>query len=627
LFTGLDGGKVNVISKLSELRRMVLRFCQAGCGRSASPRIANRLALCSLLGVFFIIFGRLARASLWYDEARSLWVVQAPSSIETLVRLGHDVHPPLYFLMLDVWVALVGESAYAARMLSAVLAVLALSATYVLGKRLFDCWTALLAVVLLGTMALFITYAQEARMYSLLLCLGVLSMWGCLSWLYHPTGKHLVLYSLTIAALLYTHVYAFFLVFTQGLWVLFSRPRRWGSWLLVLAVALAVFALWTPGLIQQARYHFDGALDPASPTSWWLITYLVAVMTGGWWWLSLLPFLLGRALCLLQRYGESVSFLLLWFLVTPLAALVLNLWLPLFYHVRYLVAILPACALLVAYGLRHVCWWPLQVILLACLIAVQCASRDQFWSSNPPWEPAVQRMVAERKTGEPSLTYIAPCCVEAYYDRQLGIRDEASLDLSARRHSAAEVQAIVASLQSSPSVWLIMPTNVVETWEATWALDADRHVGYRDGVELMRFYRFDLGEGDALSFRFGSLLRYNGAVVDKVSARPGERVCADVDLTALTAVDEAYSMGLHLVDAGNRLRAQHDVGIGALEPGERTRISRCLLLPTDVEPGDYGLHLVVYRWATLERLPVLEGCEDTVSWGDALVFTSLSVAE
>jgi hypothetical protein len=589
--------------------------------------LADWLAVLALLAVFLLVSSGLTRESVWYDEARSLWVVRPAGPAEALGRLDRDVHPPLYFLLLDGWVALAGESVYAVRALSTAFGLLGLAATYAVGKWLFDRWTALMAAVSLGTAGMFVYYAREARMYSLLLCLGALSTWTCVRWLRRPTCTRSILYGSLLAALSLTHYYACFLVLAQALYVLLARPQRWARWLIVMTLILAIFALWTPGLLRQARARFDGAPEPAQPTTWSTVAWMATVLTGGVWWLPLIPFAAGRALSDLRRYGHPILLLLLWFLVTPLVALGLNLWIPVFYHVRYLVAILPAGALLVAYGLRHVLWRPLAVLLLLCLVAVHLVTYDRLWPAKPPWEPTVRRALAARQPSEPSLTYIADCCVEVYYDRQLGIRDGAALDLSSRRHGPTEVRDRVASLEDTPSVWLIMPSNLPETWEAAWALAENRSVGYRDGVELMRFYRFDCENGDALRFRFGDLLRYEGGVVSPPRASAGESICVDVTLTALAAVDGSYSAGVHLVDASNALVAQSDGGLGVLAPGDQARVSRCLNLPAHAGPGDYYLHLVVYDWATVERLPVIEGGADGVPWGDALVFSAVTLVE
>jgi hypothetical protein len=589
--------------------------------------VVDWLAVLALLAVFLLISGGLTRESLWYDEARSMWVVRPSSPSEVLGRLDRDVHPPLYFFLLDVWVALVGESAYAVRMLSTMFAVSGLAITYALGKRLFDGWTALMAAVLLGAAGSFVTYAREARMYSLFLFLGALSMWACVRWLRRPTSARSIFYGASLAALLLTHYFAALLILTQALYVLVTRPRRLARWLVIATSALAIFALWMPALLRQARAHFDGTLDPALPTDWWTVAFVTSILTGGICWLPLISFLMGWALLKLRQYRDSVWLLVLWLLVTPLFVLVLNAWVPVFYHVRYLIAILPAGALLVAYGLRRVFWRPLALVLLVCLVGVQLVTHGRFWPGKPPWETAVRRMIAARQPGEPSLAYIADCCVEAYYDRQLDIRDGATLDLSSRRLKPAEVRDRVASLEDTPSVWLIMPSNLPETWDAAWALAADRHVGYRDGVDLMRFYRFDRGAGDALDFRFGDLLRYDRGAASPQSVVPGEPICVDVALTTLAAMDSSYSAGVHLVDASNALVAQWDGGIAASAAGARVHISSCLNIPSDTPAGDYHLHLAVYNWVTVERLPVVEGGADGVPWGDALVFSAVTVVK
>jgi hypothetical protein len=87
-----------------------------------------------------------------------------------------------------------------------------------------------------------------------------------------------------------------------------------------------------------------------------------------------------------------------------------------------------------------------------------------------------------------------------------------------------------------------------------------------------------------------------------------------VELTALQVVDGSYSVGVHLVDADNALVAQWDGGVAELAVEERVRVSPCLDIPMDTRAGEYHLHLVVYNWATIERLPVLEGGADGVSW-------------
>jgi len=105
---------------------------------------------------------------------------------DTFTRIRDDVHPPLYYLALDVWVMATGESVYAVRLLSTLFGLVVLAGTYATGARLFDRQTGLMAVVVLGTASFFVYYTREARMYTLLLALAALSTWAYVRWMEQP---------------------------------------------------------------------------------------------------------------------------------------------------------------------------------------------------------------------------------------------------------------------------------------------------------------------------------------------------------------------------------------------------------------------------------------------------------
>jgi hypothetical protein len=143
--------------------------------------------------------------------------------------------------------------------------------------------------------------------------------------------------------------------------------------------------------------------------------------------------------------------------------------------------------------------------------------------------------------------------------------------------------------------------------------------------DIRTFVPFVIRETN-LRFRFGDVLRYEGRLLsDLPPFRPGEPFCPQVALTALRELDGSHSFGLHLVNAANTLIAQHDAGIGVRVAGEQVRLDPCLDLPADLPPGDYYLHLIVYTWADGKRLPLLEGGNADVSWGDALVLGAVTV--
>src|SRR5512139_3415292 len=182
--------------------------------RRLSARFIIFLAL-TLLAIFFISLYHPTRESMAYDEGWSLWAVRPAETGEMIARVAADVHPPLYFLALDSWVAQLGESDVMVRLLSVAGALLGAATTFALGRQLFDRWVGWIALTVLGTTSFFVYYAREARMYSWLLALASLSMWAYCRWRQRLSRRYMMIYALSIAALFYTHYYGLLIVASQ----------------------------------------------------------------------------------------------------------------------------------------------------------------------------------------------------------------------------------------------------------------------------------------------------------------------------------------------------------------------------------------------------------------------------
>ena len=170
------------------------------------------------------------------------------------------MHPPLYFLLLDGWAALVGDSVFSVRLLSLLFGILGLTVTFVVCRKLFNDQAGLIVLAWLGTHSFFIYYCREARMYTLLLCLSGLSMGAYLTWLKRPTGCRTFRYVVTAVLLFYTHYCGFFILLTHGIHLLLTRPSRWHRWLLAVGLSLLLYTPWLPILWQQLLSHPDGPL-------------------------------------------------------------------------------------------------------------------------------------------------------------------------------------------------------------------------------------------------------------------------------------------------------------------------------------------------------------------------------
>ena len=189
--------------------------------------LALALRLCHLSG-----------QSLGYDEGYS--VALARQSLSAIAaQTAADIQPPLYYDLLHFWMQLFGTSEAAVRSLSLLFGLLTMPLLYALGRRLFGPATGLLAALLGAISPFWIWYAQEARNYTLVTFLGVLSSYLLLAVL-TPTpalplrrgrGREGVVvwsaFVLTNIAAVYTHYYAFFLVAFQALFFLLVWATRY----------------------------------------------------------------------------------------------------------------------------------------------------------------------------------------------------------------------------------------------------------------------------------------------------------------------------------------------------------------------------------------------------------------
>ncbi|WP_198648936.1 glycosyltransferase family 39 protein, partial [Cyanothece sp. BG0011] len=86
--------------------------------------------------------------------------------------------PPLYFLLVKLWVSLFGNSVTVTRSLSAILSIISCLVLYLLCKELFELnIVAWLAMALLAVSPFYVIYSQEARPYSLWLLTSLWSNW------------------------------------------------------------------------------------------------------------------------------------------------------------------------------------------------------------------------------------------------------------------------------------------------------------------------------------------------------------------------------------------------------------------------------------------------------------------
>jgi hypothetical protein len=120
----------------------------------------------------------LGSKGMWLDETFSVWMANhsVPEMLQWMVKI--DQHPPLYYLLLHYWIARNGDTPYDVRMLSALIGAATIPVIYLIGKRLSGVVMGLMAAILMSLSLFNIYYAQEARMYTLLMFNAALAIYA-----------------------------------------------------------------------------------------------------------------------------------------------------------------------------------------------------------------------------------------------------------------------------------------------------------------------------------------------------------------------------------------------------------------------------------------------------------------
>ncbi|MEM4723700.1 MAG: glycosyltransferase family 39 protein [Candidatus Hadarchaeum sp.] len=100
-------------------------------GHKRQPKLSYGLLISILLLALSLRLFRIEAQSLWNDEGTS--VALAARDLGAITRgAANDIHPPLYYYVLHLWIKLFGNSELSVRSLSALLGTALVLLTFVL---------------------------------------------------------------------------------------------------------------------------------------------------------------------------------------------------------------------------------------------------------------------------------------------------------------------------------------------------------------------------------------------------------------------------------------------------------------------------------------------------------------
>jgi mannosyltransferase len=484
-----------------------------------------------LVGAFLRLY-HIGAQSLGADDTWSVWVSKL--SLHDIVQTtSTDVHPPLYYFLLHYWMAYFGTSELAVKLPSIVFGVLSIIVVYALGRQLFDERAGLLAAFILAVSSFNIRYSQEVRMYSLLVLLGLLSMYFFIRLSRRSTPLTWAGYVISTTLLLYTHAYGLFLLIAQNLYVVsllvVSRKDAfwWRRWLVLELVVIVLFAPWVPVLIHQT-----GATSSGQQASFWLALQhvgatVVATLTSyaDGTLLLLAIFLVLSVLSLvtcsaaddstslkaplqaLRRYvrGMRVSdvhaqcFLIVWFLTVLFLPIALSLFSRLSFEIRYTIAASIALYLLVAKGVVNIKPRTVQlavvfVIVVLSAVNVQAYVNNQLaegWAKEAWVQSKETFSVINQQGRNGDLVVLYPqflWSVNKYYDNVNGI----NATLLKVGPTIQDINTLYAHASKNDRVWFVVysydapPTTVEKS--VLSAFNQTHSIAYVKNYEGYRIY-------------------------------------------------------------------------------------------------------------------------------------------
>ena len=590
-----------------------------------------------------------------YDEAATALMARATAGeiIAFHWNAGFE-HPPLWQLTMAAWSALFGQSEATLRLLPALMGALAVPLAWLWvrrmwpGARALRLWTA----ALMALSPVLLLYSQEARMYTVVLVLALLSLIALCALVTRPRGWAIAGFVTANWLMTGFHYYSVLLIGVEGLFLLLlaGRARSWRGVLAGAAItllSLTPIALWmllAPGFRATAGVVAGtigaGATPPAlhfldglwRDLSFGAIRWQPEIAVTG---LLLIPLILLGLAALTsptspdpRRDRESE---LPWgWLVGLLAIMPLAISAALFRSLaaRYILFILPAIYVLVAAGIVRLGRWNrwlgvagAGLALVPAVLGIQVYFGPYVKSE---YRAMAAFLAANRQPDEAIMLY-APrqhLLAKYYLPAVTGFATAPAVELppywpiNAPPVVPEEMDGVIQELLAAhPALWLVV-TAEDEVDAGEFVPKYLTAVAYKEScwewldVDLCRFLspRFLTPDATAaLDAHFGDELVLTGASIMSPPKNALDRSHLFVQLDWLAAQKPTldYRVTLRLVDNGGAAVAQRDeFPIGTLLPpttwnaGDAKPGYMALTLADDLASGDYRVVVGLYDPST-----------------------------
>ena len=445
-----------------------------------------------LIGISAYLRSHYITGQFWEDEAITTGIAShSLTAIPGVLR--HDGSPPLFYLLLHVWIRLFGSSEAATHSLPLLFGLLTIPVGMWAGWSLFGRRAGVYAAVLFAFSTFLTAYAQETRMYELMGLLGLVATASFIHGFVYRRRRYLILFSVAEALMLYTHAWGMFfgagaVIALIAVWRACPVPERRAlvrDGVMAFVGAGVLFLPWVPNFLYQASH--TGA-PWAPPPRFGAPVLLSRDLLGGdrITVALVLAIVIGLAPLFTRARRRSREAAQMWALIVLPFATLLLAWLasqitPAFIS-RYFAPILASILLLAAWGAARSGIVGFVAILLSLVFVVHLSSyapqnKSDMRGVAGEMAPLLHQgdlVVVSQPDSTPLAWYYLPTGLR--YATTLGsVSDPRYMNwvYALKRLRAAQPTAtfspVLASLRAGQQLLYVRPlTEGAQNWKASW---------------------------------------------------------------------------------------------------------------------------------------------------------------
>lgn len=347
---------------------------------------------------FYLFSHNLVATSLWADEG---WTIAASAEANPIQVVDNwvavDVHPPLFFVALNLWRQFTGDTIFELRYFSVLVSLIGVVVMYRLGRAMFSVQAGYLAALFFGVHDLVSVLTHEVRHYPAQQTIGALALWLYWRFWQQPTRGRGIAFAIGGVALIYTHYWGALVLLAIGLHILITKRKAIKPYLIAGMGISLLYVPWLPVIAHQMTTERPEGLPHALENSWTAYKTIIFQVVGipELFWLTLVVVGTLGLLHVSRRPTPASSLPILVIVITFGLSIALNTRYPSL-SFRSVAVIIPALGAIVGGTVAQ--FRPReQGVIIAFIVVQSLATTSAQPLQRPPW-PEMGRMITNHST-------------------------------------------------------------------------------------------------------------------------------------------------------------------------------------------------------------------------------------